>query len=422
MSASAAGLLTAACGGVGDARDVSAATAAHATAAHATNAARATNVAAASDAGGQGGTGATTTPSPPDSASASPAASPSGPAPTPVASLGPGEGTLKIMALDGYAEWGGTDPKVKWTTPFEQRTGCHLSISFYDPATEDNPGAFAPSSFDVISATPELGGRLVADRAVAPLNTSLLDNYDGLSGRLRGLPSVKQGGQVYGAPFLWGTNQVLYDSRTTRPGGPEALFDDRGPVLFRDTPLSLADAALVLASRGGHVKDPFDLTPAQLDAAAGLFAKEAARPGARLFWRNPAEVVQAFATGRARLAQGTPYQLDVLRRGGTAVRGLPDRPVTGWADSWMVSAQTAHTSCAYKWLDWTASAEVQRKAAAWNGLAPANPAACLSKARAIRRVCADYRVGGAGAFSKVFFAVRPPDYAQWVDRWSRIAP
>ena len=342
-------------------------------------------------------------------------------APSPAASVGPGEGTLSVVALNGYAEWGGTDPKVRWVGAFELQTGCKVSLRYYDPAAPEKPDDFAPSSFDVVSATPQLAGRLMADRKVAPLNTSLIDHYDKIPKRLRELPSVTQDDQTYGVPFLWGTNEVLYDSSKLRPDGPQAIFEDEGPVLFRDSPLSLADAALVLKERGADIKDPFDLSADQLDAAAGLLSggKQGA-PGRRLFWTDPIEVVQAFASGSVRLAQATPYHEDVLKRGRTAVRAVTDRPVTGWADAWMVSSRTAHPACAYKWLEYAASPEVQRKAAVWNGLAPANPGACAGLARGIRRVCADYKAGRSSAFTGVFFAVRPPRYDQWIDRWSHL--
>ncbi|WP_432931333.1 extracellular solute-binding protein [Microbispora sp. CA-135349] len=349
------------------------------------------------------------------SRSAGPSPSSTGPTPAPIASLGPGEGTVSVVAIDGYAEWGGVDPKVKWVGAFEKETGCKVSLRYYDPRQEEKPGDFPPSSFDVISATPEVGGRLMNEGKAAPLNTALLHGYDKLPKRLRTLPSVTRDGRTYGVPYVWATNEVLYDTGEVSPGGLESLFEDKGPVLLRDRPLSLADAALVLRAGGAKIKDPFDLTDAQLDAAAELFTS--GKKGRHVFWRDPVEVVQGFATGSVRLAQATPYHLDVLRRGHKPVSALTDRPVTGWADAWMVSAQAAHPSCAYKWLGFTMSADVQRRAAAWTGLAPANPGACTGAAR---RICADYHAGTSRAFRGVYFAVRPEAYDKWVDRWSRI--
>ncbi|MFI7032484.1 extracellular solute-binding protein [Microbispora rosea] len=343
----------------------------------------------------------------------------SGPTPSPLASAGRGEGTVSVVAIDGYAEWGGVDPKVKWVGTFEKETGCKVSLRYYDPRQEERPGDFPPSSFDVISATPEVGGRLMDEGKAAPLNTGLLDGYDKIPKRLRTLPSVTRDEQVYGVPYVWATNEILYDAGKVSPDGPESLFTDEGPVMLRDRPLSLADAALVLKAQGTDVgediKDPFDLTDAQLDAAAELFTS--GDDGRRVFWRDPVEVVQGFATGSVRLAQATPYHLDVLRRGNKQVRALTDRPVTGWADAWMMSAEAPHPSCAYKWLDFTMSADVQRKVSAWMGLAPANPEGCTGAAR---RICADYRVGTSQAFRGVYFAVRPKDYDKWAERWSRV--
>ncbi|GIH66678.1 extracellular solute-binding protein [Microbispora siamensis] len=353
------------------------------------------------------------------SGGAGPSPSSGGPTPTPVASLGPGERTVSVVAIDGYAEWGGVDPKVKWVGTFEKETGCKVSLRYYDPRQEEKPGDFPPSSFDVISATPEVGGRLMNEGKAAPLNTALLHGYDKIPKRLRTLPSVTRGERVYGVPYVWATNEILYDAGKVSPDGPQSLFTDKGPVMLRDRPLSLADAALALeaegADAGADIKDPFDLTDAQLDAAAELFTS--GKDGRRTFWRDPVEVVQGFATGSVRLAQATPYHLDVLRQGHKPVRALTDRPVTGWADAWMVSAQAAHPSCAYKWLDFTMSADVQRKVSAWMGLAPANPEGCTGAAR---RICADYRVGTSRAFRGVYFAVRPEAYDKWVERWSRI--
>lgn len=338
---------------------------------------------------------------------------------------------MTVLALGGYVEWGGTDPKVNWVGPFEKETGCKISLKYFDhdPEAKVKAGDFAPDSFDVVSVPPDLGGRLMAEGKVAPLNTSLIENYKEIPGRLRDLPAVNQGDQVYGVPYLWGVTELLYDVKKVRPGSAGAIYADKGPIMLKDTPLGIADAALVLKRRdpGLGIKDPFQLTPSQLDAAIDLLS--ARKSGERTYWRDPIDVIQGFATDSVRLAQATPYHLDVLRLGRKPVKSLAHRPVTGWADSWMLSSAVAHPSCAYKWLDWTSSARVQKKAAVWNGLAPANPRACTGRTK---RVCAAYHDGDAKAFQGVSFAVLPAkdcgggrhgnctDYTQWVERWSQL--
>jgi len=361
------------------------------------------------------GTGAAAATTPVTAPATTSSATPSGSAtPTAMASAGPGEGALRVLAISGYVEWGGTDPSVNWVAPFETKTGCKVSLSFYDPGLEAKPGGAPLGPFDVVSATPEIAGRLIGEGKVTPLNTALVKDYAKIPAHLRELPAYAKDDQVYGVPYLWGFDEVLYDTTKTRPKDAGALFTDKGPVLLRDDPMTIADAALALKRRG--VKDPFDLTPSQLDAAVALLTSN--KSGDRAFWRDPIDVVEGFASGSARLAQGTPYHLDVLKSGHKPVKALDRRPLTGWVDSWMVAAAAAHPSCAYQWLAWTASAQAQGPAAAWTGLAPANPAACTGDAK---RVCTDYHVGDPAAFKGVYFAVRPDDYAQWAERWSQIA-
>nr|MBO2475931.1 ABC transporter substrate-binding protein [Actinomycetales bacterium] len=347
------------------------------------------------------------------SATPSPPSAPApGPARSPLASIGPGEGEVSVLAPGGYAEWGGTDPKVNWISGFEKSTGCKVTLRSYDPERSEEPGGFDPGSFDVIAAPPQVSGRLIAEGKVAPLNTGLIDGYGEIPKRLRTLPAVRQGDRVYGVPFLWGITEVLYDPVRANPAGRSALFSGAAPALIKDSPMSIAEAALALRERGEKIDDPYDLTPEQLERAVSLF-----RSGAQALWRDPIEVVEGFASGTARLALGTPYHRDVLRRGGRPIAAVPARPVTGWADAWLVSAAAAHPSCAYQWLSWTLSAEVQRKAAAWNGLAPVNPEGCTGRTQ---RICEIYRVGEPGAFDGVLFAVRPPGYAQWAERWAEL--
>jgi putative spermidine/putrescine transport system substrate-binding protein len=45
--------------------------------------------------------------------------------------VGQGEGKLSVLAWPGYAEDGSTDPAVDWVTPFEQQTGCQVTVKSF---------------------------------------------------------------------------------------------------------------------------------------------------------------------------------------------------------------------------------------------------------------------------------------------------
>nr|WP_260408238.1 extracellular solute-binding protein [Planomonospora venezuelensis] len=365
---------------------------------------------------------ATATPAATSSATptATPTASPAAPA-----SIGASEGTLRVLTFQGHVEYGGTFPGANWVTPFEKATGCRVAVLDRVRSAEEMAAKLDGGAYDVVSPPPELAGLLMAEGAVAPVDTSLVESYEDIPERLRELPALRRGETVYGIPYLWGVNRVLY--REGRPDGPGALYAT-GPAAIRNTPLSIADAALVLKGTepGLGVEDPFQLTPAQLDAAERLLAEG---DGAeRVYWDDSLEVIRALASGSVRLAQAWPYHADLFERAGRPVRALGGAPVTGWADSWMLTAEPASPNCAYRWLDWVTSADVQRSAAAWTGLAPANTEACTGQARP---VCDLYRAQDGEGLREVFFAARPArdcgggdgectDYADWVNRWKKL--
>ncbi|GAA3810423.1 ABC transporter substrate-binding protein [Sphaerisporangium flaviroseum] len=390
-----------------------------------------------------------TAPTPTATGSDSPSAAPpsASVSPSPLVSpkaLGPLEGSVTVLTYRGYAEYGGSDPQFNWVGPFESSTGCRVNLRF--PQASDQMDKFlAQTAYDVVSAPPDIAGRLIAEKKVVPLTTSLIPGYDDIPQWLRSQRSATAGGdQVYGLPYLWGSYMTLYDSARTHPGKGATIYSDRGPVMFRDSPLSIADAALALKKQRPKlgVKDPFELTPRQLDAAMALITER--RGVERSFWKDPIDALQGFAGESVRMGRALPYHLDLLRGAGWPVKVLDDGPTTGWVDSWMVSAQAPSPNCAYKWLDWIGSAKVQQQAAVWNGLAPANPDACTwapkksyetekSRRQTERasRICAGYRVGDTAWLKKIHFAVRPvsdcegrdgecTDYAEWAARWQQL--
>ncbi|WP_283134265.1 extracellular solute-binding protein [Rhizohabitans arisaemae] len=340
--------------------------------------------------------------------------------PTPPAALGPPESTLNIVTFPGYAERGGNDPRVDWVTEFERETECKVGIREVE-SVEEMGARFDPEAYDydVALVPPELADELIAARRVEPLNFALIDGYDATIPRLRNLPGIKG----YGVPFVWSVNRIAYHTSAVKsaPEDARGLFTADGGVVMRDHPLTIADAALYLRDRRPdlRISDPFQLTPAQLEAAVDTLARQ--REAVRLYWRRAVEVVEAFVGGEVRVGQMAPYHAQLLARAGQPVKTARKPPATGWVDSWMVAAHTSRRTCAYKWLSWTASPEVQRRAAAWTGTAPANRDACEGLGG---ELCPDIR--------SVEFARRPTadcggtgqgctTYATWATRWLEIA-
>ncbi|MBO3746688.1 extracellular solute-binding protein [Streptosporangiaceae bacterium NEAU-GS5] len=368
----------------------------------------------------------TPTPSPTPSSSSTPS-----PSATPSQSPGrAGEGAVTVLALPGYAEWGGNDKRVNWVVPFENKSGCKVTVRELatDPVADPvaDPAADPAARlddvlgpYDVVSAPPDLAGLIVAAKGAAVVDTARIPTYDAIPKRLR--PRFPDG-ETYAVPFLWSTDTVLYE------GAKGDIYHSDGPVLYRNSPLTIGAAALTLEG----VRDPFQLTPEQFADAVALVGRDGQH---REFWRDPIEVVQGFATGSARFAQAPPYVMDLLNRAGRKVKAVAQRPVTGRVDSWVMAADAPHPRCAYAWMAYASTAEVQRQVAAWTGLAPANPGACAKEAA--RRVCDDY---GVNDLKGISFASLPAkdcgpgsggkpesgkpedcvDYAEWVGAWRQI--
>ncbi|GIH98847.1 ABC transporter substrate-binding protein [Planobispora takensis] len=345
--------------------------------------------------------------------------------PTPSASIGASEGTLRVLTFVGHVEYGGMSSRANWVAPFESETGCRVATLDRVTTSEEMAAKFAANAYDVVSPSPELAGLLTARGSVAPVDTSLIEGYGDIPERLRELPALRRGDRVYGIPYLWGINRII----GPRDGddGPAGLYAT-GPAAIRNSPLSIADAALVLkrTQPALGIGDPFRLTPAQLDAAEKLLAAQDG-PG-RIYWSDPVEVIRAVAGGSVRLAQAWPYHEDLFERAGRPVRAVEAAETTGWADSWMLAAEPASPNCAYKWLNWVVSERTQQRASAWTGLAPANPEGCTGHARPI---CDRHHLGDDKWLDRVFFAVRPSrdcggqdgectDYDDWVNRWKKL--
>ncbi|MEV0391007.1 extracellular solute-binding protein [Nonomuraea sp. NPDC050643] len=339
------------------------------------------------------------------------------PTPTPSPSATQLDGTLQILTYRGYAEYGGVSPKVNWVGSFEKETGCRIARLDTVQSAEDMAVKVKERAYDVITAGPALAGELIERKQVQAVDPAKVSDYEDIDERFRDMMTVS--GKVYGVPYLWGSDEFIYDSAKVRGGGLEQLFAS-GRTVLRDSPMAIAGAALA----EGSVKNPYELSKAELDTAMTLLE----RNKDRAYWRNPIDLVQGFATGELDYAQATPYYRLLLQKSGIPVKTLTTRKTTGWVDSWMLGANVPDTTCAYRWLNWVTDPDAQRDAAAWAGMAPANDKACKGRARLM---CETYGVGDDKRLSRVIFAVRPPggcraedgectDYSAWTERWAEL--
>jgi putative spermidine/putrescine transport system substrate-binding protein len=308
------------------------------------------------------------------------------------ASVGAGEGALSVLAWPGYAENGSTDPTVNWVKPFEDQTGCKVTVQVFGTSDE----AFSlyttnPTKYDVVSASGDASLRLVRAGYVQPVNTDLVPNYADIFPDLKDKPYNTVDGVHYGVPHGRGANLLMWrtDKVTPDPTTWAEMFDPTKPwaghVSVYDAPIYIADAAVVLMSTKPElgIKNPYALDDTQFAAVTDLL--KAQKPAVGNYWTDYAKQQQAYETSDVWI--GTTWQVitNLLQAEAPPipVKAIqPKEGSTGWSDTWMINSKTQHLNCAYKWLDYIVSPAVNDQVAEWFGEAPANSKACAVSAAA----------------------------------------
>ena len=207
----------------------------------------------------------------------------------------------------------------------------------------------------------------------------------------------------------------------------------KGQITVPDNPIQIADAALYLMATQPDlgIKDPYELTTAQLDAAVGLLKQQ--RPLIKKYWSLASDEIDLFKNGDAKVGASWPYQTIALQTDKVPVADtIPQEGATGWADTWMLSAKAKHPNCAYEWMKWISTPKVQAQQAIYFGETPVNTKACGFMDKIQKGACAQYHAdASADYFNSIHFWKTPTkdcktqsdgctDYNQWQRKWTEI--
>src|SRR6266853_5088191 len=130
--------------------------------------------------------------------------------------------SLNLLVWEGYA-----DPS--FVRGFEEQYHCKVSASYMGSSDElvAKLRGGSAANYDVISPSSDVATMIATANLAAPLDLSKIPAYGQLMTRLTSLALVKTGGTVYGVPFQWGPNPLLYDTRAFAhaPESWNALWD-----------------------------------------------------------------------------------------------------------------------------------------------------------------------------------------------------
>src|SRR5258705_9162306 len=115
--------------------------------------------------------------------------------------------TLSLLVWEGYA-----DPS--FLQPFEQSHNCKVVAAYMGSSDElvAKLRGGSAANYDVISPSSDVAASIVKAGLAAPLDLSKIPSYLQLSAKLRDASLVKANNQIFGVPFMWGPNPLLYDT------------------------------------------------------------------------------------------------------------------------------------------------------------------------------------------------------------------
>ena len=124
--------------------------------------------------------------------------------------------TLNLLVWEGYA-----DPS--FVQAFEEQNHCKISASYMGSSDELMAMLRGGSAgnYDVISPSSDVATSIATAGLAAPLDLSKIPSYSQLSPQLTSLALVRDKGQVYGVPFMWGPDPIIYDT-TAFPQPPDS--------------------------------------------------------------------------------------------------------------------------------------------------------------------------------------------------------
>ncbi|EOC0112048.1 putative ABC transporter substrate-binding protein YdcS [Cronobacter sakazakii] len=353
----------------------------------------------------------------------------------PPSQLGQGEGRLDIIAWPGYIERGQTDKAYDWVTEFEKSTGCAVNVK--TAATSDEMvSLMAKGGYDLVTASGDASLRLIMGKRVQPINTALIPNWKNVDPRLVKGEWFNLDGKVYGTPYQWGPNLLMYNTKAfpTPPDSWAVLFvkqtladgkSNQGRVQAYDGPIYIADAALYVKATQPElgITDPYQLTEAQYGAVLKVLRDQ--HQLIHRYWHDTTVQMSDFKNEGVVAASAWPYQANTLKNEGQPIATVfPKEGVTGWADTTMLHADAKHPNCAYQWMNWSLTPKVQGDVAAWFGSLPAVPEGCKASTLLGEKGC---ETNGFTFFDKIAFWKTPVSqggkyvpYSRWTQDYIAI--
>jgi spermidine/putrescine-binding protein len=281
--------------------------------------------------------------------------------------------TLNLLVWEGYA-----DPS--FVKAFEEQHRCKVSAAYMGSSDElvAKLRGGSAGNYDVISPSSDVATSIAAAGLAAPLDLSKIPSYSQLSPQLTSLLLVRMKGSVYGVPFMWGPDPLLYDT-TVFPHPPASwnvLWDAtyRGKISVWDDLSTIYMTAQILGYDKPDPSQLYNLTDEQLEAVKKKLLE--LKPNIRKMWSTGGELTNLFQNHEIVASMGWPLMTNQLRKINFPIgETIPRENTTGWIDHLMITSASENQDLAYEFLEYMIEAKTQKSVTDVTGYTPANPQA-----------------------------------------------
>jgi putative spermidine/putrescine transport system substrate-binding protein len=286
-------------------------------------------------------------------------------------------------------------------------------------------------TYDLISASGDVTRRLMRSGTLMEVDVSKIPNFKYLYPKFHFPAWNTMNGKRYGVSFTWGPDVLLYDKKTfsSAPQSWAVIYDKRykGKLSTADNPITIADVALYLG-----YKDCYNLSAGQLAQVKKTLVAQ--KSLLRLYWGSSTDLENAFIHHEVVASNAWPLMYNDLGKVHFPVgQTIPREGATGWADTWMLSAHAKHPNCAYMWMRYVTTPQVEAKQALVFGETPVNPKACTYMNKLQKGSCAAYHLNQPLSYYNTIHFWKTPvaqcgwqsssdcmDYNAWQQAWTQI--
>jgi spermidine/putrescine-binding protein len=313
--------------------------------------------------------------------------------------------------------------QAQWWSP-EFADGCETAtaVRVRNTPTKNNSTTLSKlmagggRDADVVQISHPFVAPLVEAGKLQPIDYAQIPNSKHLFAPFQDADYVKgKDGKIYGMPFVWGYDSLLYNADFIEDGDSfQVLFDDRykGKIGLRDDPYySISVAALALGKKNAFRLDSNELQ----EVKKFLIAK---KPNIRTLWQSFADVVTLMKSQDIWATQGwLPMYWVLKRQEGMNVRyPVPKEGAPGWVGCFIVPKESTNMAASYKFLDWMLTPEWARTIGEQKGYYASSRRALEGMSDEIKGVLGYDTI--EERMQQLFFVTLPDNLQEWTQAWT----